>query len=113
MDASSTLKRARETAGLGTTELAARIGVTKGLVTHIEKGRSDPSVRTLNAWLSACGYELAVIPAGGAMSTSDAELVDMLRAALASGVVDERRKRFLRMELAEYMADVQTKKATG
>jgi hypothetical protein len=40
------------------TDVAARLGVTKGRVSQVLAGPGDPSVSTLARYLRVCGYEL-------------------------------------------------------
>ena len=60
MDAASTLRRARRTAGLTQRALAATLGVAQPSIARIESGAVTPRVDTLDRMLSACGVQLSV-----------------------------------------------------
>jgi transcriptional regulator with XRE-family HTH domain len=53
------LRVLRERAALSMRALAARSGVTAGMISFIERGRSSPSLTTLQKILSALGSDLA------------------------------------------------------
>lgn len=59
------LRRLREEAGLTQDELAERLGYSKGAsISRIEKGVRDIPLRQAEAWVRACGAELALLPVG-------------------------------------------------
>lgn len=53
------IRRRREAAGLGVSELARRAGVSKGFVSQIERARTSPSLATLDAIARALGAPVA------------------------------------------------------
>ncbi len=57
----SELRKAREAAGLTTTELAARAGVSDGAIRGYEAGRNLPSVVTAQRIADALGVDVADI----------------------------------------------------
>jgi quercetin dioxygenase-like cupin family protein/DNA-binding XRE family transcriptional regulator len=57
-DARARLRRARQDAGLSLRELGRRVGVSASLLSQIEQGRSDPSVSSLYALVSALHISL-------------------------------------------------------
>ncbi|WP_203046626.1 cupin domain-containing protein [Pimelobacter simplex] len=52
------LRSARSNAGIGVRELSRRVGISASMLSHIESGRSEPSVATLYALVSALGISL-------------------------------------------------------
>jgi transcriptional regulator with XRE-family HTH domain len=58
LDAGAMLREARTRAGLTQRELAARAGTSQSVVARIERGRTDPSFRTMQRLLAACGLEV-------------------------------------------------------
>lgn len=66
MNAGSTLRAARRSAGLTQRELAARVGVPQPAIARIESGAAVPRVDTLDRLLAGCGRELATAPRLGA-----------------------------------------------
>lgn len=63
MDTATTLRAARERAGLSQTDLAARTGTSQAAISAYERGRKQPSIATLDRLLAATGARLAVVPA--------------------------------------------------
>lgn len=49
------LRKARETADIGPTEMADRIGISRNSVANYEHGRTKPRTIVLNAWALATG----------------------------------------------------------
>ena len=62
MDAATTVKQARDTAGLSRAALAARAGVPRSTVTRIEDGRVDPTIGMLRRLLGATQTALELSP---------------------------------------------------
>ena len=60
MTAAELIRDAREKAGLTQGEFAERAGVTQSVVSAYERGRREPSYRTLVDFLWAAGAELDV-----------------------------------------------------
>lgn len=60
------LRKARGVAGLTTSELADRIGVSKATVTNAESGRHRARRITLNAWAMATGVSVRWLETGQA-----------------------------------------------
>ncbi len=58
MTAQSLLLEARRRAGLAQGELARRGGTSQPAVAHLERGRSSPTLATLERLLGAAGFEL-------------------------------------------------------
>ncbi|MET7402856.1 cupin domain-containing protein [Dactylosporangium sp. NPDC005572] len=58
MEIGSRLKAERQRQGISLRKLAEQIGVTAGLISHIENGRSQPSVSTLYALANNLGLSL-------------------------------------------------------
>lgn len=56
----SFVRDARRDAGLSQRQLAARAGTSQARISRIENGREDPSVRTLQRLLRACGRNLVL-----------------------------------------------------
>ena len=56
--AGTTIKQARQAAGLTQAELAERIGTTQSAVARLESSRSNPRVETLDRAIAATGQEL-------------------------------------------------------
>lgn len=65
MKSDSTLKRARTIAGISQRELAARSGIAQPVIARIESGRTSPRTDTLDRLLSACGFDLTLVPRAG------------------------------------------------
>lgn len=69
MDAASTLRDARRSAGLTQVELAERSGVTQSVISAYEAGRREPSVPMLERLVEATGHRLELslepLPADG------------------------------------------------
>jgi transcriptional regulator with XRE-family HTH domain len=62
MDVPSTLRGARQRAGLSQAALAQRAGTSQATVSAYESGRKQPSVDTLSRLLAAAGWRLAAEP---------------------------------------------------
>ena len=69
--------RMRENAGITRTELARRLGVTKGNVTQILGGNRNLSLRKLSDLFFALGHGVAVLPA-----SLEADTVSLLNATV-------------------------------
>ena len=54
------VREARRRAGLTQGELAHRIGTTQSAVARIERGRTEPGLRRVQAFVRACGLEMEV-----------------------------------------------------
>ena len=52
------VQEARRRAGLTQRELAARVGTSQAAIARIERGRQDPSLKTLERMVAACGFDL-------------------------------------------------------
>jgi DNA-binding XRE family transcriptional regulator len=53
-----TLLLMRKKSGLTQDEIAKKMGTQKGNISRLEKGRSNPSWRTLQNYAHACGFEI-------------------------------------------------------
>jgi transcriptional regulator with XRE-family HTH domain len=62
MDVPTTLRAARERAGLSQAALAERSGTSQATISAYESGRKQPSIDTLSRLLAATGQRLAVEP---------------------------------------------------
>ena len=62
MDVPTTLREARERAGLSQAALAELTGTSQATISAYESGRKQPSVDTLSRLLAAMGQRLAVEP---------------------------------------------------
>jgi transcriptional regulator with XRE-family HTH domain len=62
MDMATTLRSARERAGLTQGELAARAGTTQSVVARLERRGSNPTLTTADRLLRATGNVLSVEP---------------------------------------------------
>ena len=62
MDVPTTLREARERAGLTQATLAERTGTSQATISAYESGRKQPSVDTLSRLLAALDCRLAVEP---------------------------------------------------
>jgi transcriptional regulator with XRE-family HTH domain len=65
MSAASTLRFARRKANLSQRELGLRAGATQATISRIEDGVVSPRFETMERLLSACGFELHLIPKRG------------------------------------------------
>ena len=85
MDAATTIREARERAGLSKRELARRAKTSPAAMVEYESGRRHPSVDTLQRILRAAGFEatLMVRPTGQRFSPVDPgrRLVEVLELA--------------------------------
>ena len=64
--AASLISRVREAARLSQTELAARSGIDRSVLSAYEHGRRQPSVAVLARIARAAGLELELVPSDGA-----------------------------------------------
>jgi transcriptional regulator with XRE-family HTH domain len=62
MDAATTLRRARHSAGISQAELARRARVPQATVARIEAGSVVPSLATFDRLLTLCGTPLRPVP---------------------------------------------------
>ena len=60
MSAGSTIKMLRNREGISQFELSLESGVTQGMISLYETGKSDPRVAVFEKLLNAMGYELVV-----------------------------------------------------
>ena len=60
------ISRVREAAGFSQTELAARSGIDRSVLSAYEHGRRQPSVAALVRIAQAAGMELDLVPSAGA-----------------------------------------------
>lgn len=69
------LRVERKRAGLSARELARRLSVSPSLVSQIETGKVQPSVRTLYAWVNALGVSVdeLLAPTGGSSLVGPAD----------------------------------------
>ncbi len=85
MDAATTLRRARDRAGLSLRALAARADTSHSTLSAYETGRKVPTVETFARIVRAAGYdvELELLPAVGGVDRTarGRELVDVLELA--------------------------------
>jgi transcriptional regulator with XRE-family HTH domain len=58
MKAGAMVREARRRVGVTQEELARRVGTTQSAIARIERGRTDPSLRRVQAMVRACGLEL-------------------------------------------------------
>lgn len=88
MSAPALLRTARERAGLSQAALAAAAGTSQSAVARYETGVAQPSLRTLERLLAACGdrLELRAVPAAARASVNGSivrrrrrELLDIAR----------------------------------
>ena len=56
----SKLLKMRTAAGLTQEELAVRMGTKKSNISRLEKGNTNPSLKTLRKYAQACGYEITM-----------------------------------------------------
>lgn len=63
-DTPDRLRKAREFAGLDQTELAARMGVSRGTISNTERGLVEPRRITLVAWSMATGVPVEWLETG-------------------------------------------------
>lgn len=56
------VREARARAGLTQRQLAAKARIPQETIARIERGRSDPRVKTLDRLLEACEFGLEVLP---------------------------------------------------
>jgi transcriptional regulator with XRE-family HTH domain len=103
MDVATTLRAARQRAGLSQVDLAARTGTSQATVSAYESGRKQPSVATLSRLLAATGSRLTVRP-GAAQEPSREQhartaraLTDVIALAEALPRRHERTLRFPRL----------------
>lgn len=61
MTAAEIIRDTREKAGLTQAEFAERVGVTQSVVSAYERGRREPSYRTLVDFVSLAGSELSIV----------------------------------------------------
>ena len=54
------LRSAREDAGLTQTQLARKLGISQQAVARAERWQSNPTVRLITRWASACGRRLEI-----------------------------------------------------
>lgn len=93
MPAASLLRRARRLAAFSQRDLAARSGIAQPVIARIESGRSAPRADTLESLLSACGFELVLVPRAGVGidRTAIRELLRLTPAERARIAVEEAR----------------------
>ncbi len=65
----SILKEARTSRSLTQTQLAEATGIQQGVISRIEQGEANPSLRTVFKILNATGRTLALAPATAAPTT--------------------------------------------
>lgn len=80
------IRRRRQAAGLGVSDLARLAGISKGFVSQIEHARSSPSLATLAAVALALGVPVAELLAGAAPGPERHRERDMPVVALPDGV---------------------------
>lgn len=108
MDVARTLREARIRAGLTQRELAKRSGTSQATVSAYERGRKEPSVRTLARLLAAAGARLSVTPGANAVvrpspaerARAGRQLVDVLLLAEALPTRHEPVLRFPRLPVS-------------
>lgn len=81
MPASTLLRAARQSSGLGQSELAARAGTSQPDVSLVEQGKRNPTVETFQRLLGGAGHKIFSYP------TIRADAVEI--AALISSAVEE------------------------
>lgn len=92
MTASSLLRAARRSSGLGQAEVARRAGTSQPDVSFVERGKRVPTVDTLERLLAGTGHRLVAV--ASACPTS-VEAGDSINAALDAGRVDAAFRAFL------------------
>lgn len=55
-----TLLSMRKKSGLTQDEVAKRMGTQKGNISRLEKGRGNPSWKTIQNYAHACGFEISM-----------------------------------------------------
>lgn len=73
------IRQAREQAGLGQAELATKLGVAQGSISHWEVGRSTPSLAQISALEKACRVPKGFVLRVGGYVPEPANLSQMLR----------------------------------
>lgn len=63
MDCSTAIKKALKSRGCTQNELASRLGIKQGSVSNVLR-QGNPHISTLANYLSAIGYEVAIVPTG-------------------------------------------------
>ena len=63
MDCSTAIKKAMKSRGCTQNELAGRLGIKQGSVSNVLR-QGNPHINTLTNYLSAIGYEVAIVPTG-------------------------------------------------
>lgn len=92
MTASSLLRAARRSSGLGQADLARRSGTSQPDVSFVERGKRVPTVDTLERLLSGTGHRLVAVASAHPTSL---EAGDSIAAALTLGRVDAAFRAFL------------------
>jgi transcriptional regulator with XRE-family HTH domain len=106
VDIPSSLRAARQRAGLTQAALARRSGTSQATISAYESGRKQPSVDTLNRLLRVAGWRLAVIPSSpvprrpsrAQLVRADRALRDVLALAQALPARHERELRYPRLD---------------
>ncbi len=92
MTASSLLRAARRTSGLGQAEVARRSGTSQPDVSFVERGKRIPTVDTLERLLAGTGHRLVAVPSARPTSV---ETGDRIATSLAGGRMDAAFRAFL------------------
>lgn len=108
MDAATTLREARQRAGLTQAALASRSGTSQATISAYESGRKRPSVETFSRLLAATGSRLRVEPGRPSVVEPSARqraqsartLLEVLALAEALPTRHERELRFPRLPSA-------------
>jgi uncharacterized protein len=108
MDVATTLRRARERAGLSQAALARRAGTSQATISAYEGGHKTPSVATLERLLAATGSRLTIearppaayAPSPAEMSRRGRTLIAVLELAEALPTRHEPKLRFPRLRTA-------------
>ncbi|TQL54014.1 helix-turn-helix domain-containing protein [Subtercola boreus] len=92
MGASTLLRAARRSSGLGQSELAARAGTSQPDVSLVEQGRRNPTVETFERLLGGVGHKIFSYPT----SSSDAvEIASLIAFAVEEANEEKAFRRFL------------------
>lgn len=105
MDTGTTLREARERAGITQAELARRTGTSQATISAYESGRKQPAVETFARLLAAAGSRLVVepdrppvvVPSARQRARSARTLLDVLALAQALPTDHNERLRYPRL----------------
>ena len=78
MRAAALIRTARHRAGLSQAQVAARSGMPQPTISDYEQGRHEPTARSLERVLRACGQRLAVVDARPSPAEASVRLSEVL-----------------------------------